>query len=294
MAGHGTGAAQTGVTTARAGGGYLAVPPRPGPGLRLFCFHHAGAGALSFARWQRRFRSDVSVVPVRLPGRETRRQEPRITVGDQLLDDLDRHLGPLLDDAPHAFYGHSLGALVAYSFAAHRARLGLRPPELTVTAACGAPHLPMPVPDGDGLSDTEFASVLGGPDGVAPHLLERPERLRSMVETLRDDLRLARSLRAAARTPLPGPLLALAGARDPLVPPEAVGAWELWTTAADFRTLLLDGDHFFVRDPAAALLVESALDRLRTAPPAPARHSSGAPSAAPTVSLTAHGGHPVN
>lgn len=246
-------------------GGYLALEPSPHAPLRLFCFHHAGAGALSFARWQKRFSADVSIVPVRLPGRESRLREARITDREQLLEALDVHLGPLLD-RPHAFYGHSMGALVAYSFAAHRAEWGLRPPELVVAAACSAPDRPMPVLERADLSDLELVRVLSGADGISPYLLERPGWLQLMTATLRDDLRLARSLRLGARLPLESPLLAMAGDRDTLVPAEAVRAWGAWTNGG-FRDLTVDGDHFFVRDPVAPLLVEAALDSLaRLAP----------------------------
>ena len=45
---------------------------RPRARLRLFCFPYAGAGASIFHRWPDALREEVDVVPVQLPGRETR------------------------------------------------------------------------------------------------------------------------------------------------------------------------------------------------------------------------------
>ncbi|MFD9125578.1 thioesterase II family protein [Kitasatospora sp. NPDC059571] len=247
-------------------GGYLAVAPRPEARLRLFCFHHAGAGALSFARWPGRVPADVSVVPVRLPGRESRLREPRLTDRDALLAALDIQLGPHLD-GPHAFYGHSLGALVAHAYAEHREGLGLRTPELLVTAACAAPHLTVAALERDDLSDADLLAVLGGADGISPYLLERPGWLQLMVDTMRDDLALARSLRTAARPVAGVPVLGLAGSRDRLLRPAAVRAWSGWT-GAGFRLRTVDGDHYFVRDPATPALVAAALAGAAPAPAA--------------------------
>lgn len=247
--------------------GYLAVPPQPDAALRLFCFHHAGAGALSFARWAGRLSPEVSVVPVRLPGREARLREPRITGADELLRELDAELGPLLD-RPYAFYGHSLGALVAHAFAAHHVRRGGSAPRLVVAGACSAPHVGMPLIDACGPSDEDIVGFLHHTGGFRGPLAERPDWLRLTVGIIRDDLALARSLRARPRVPLPCPLLAVAGRGDEVVPAEAVRAWRDYTSDT-FRMAVVEGDHFFVRDPALPELLRTELtERL-----APARTS---------------------
>ncbi|WP_370415372.1 thioesterase II family protein [Streptomyces fradiae] len=228
---------------------YLAV--RPGPatdGIRLFCFHHAGGGAMTFAGWQRRIGPDVSVLPVRLPGRETRRREERITDGARLLDELQADLGPLLDE-PYALYGHSLGALVAYRFAEHRMRAGLRPPELLSVGACSAPQLPAPVLEtllSPELPDEELIRALGDNESIPALLRGRIGWLAGTLATLRTDLLLAQDLRSTPVTALPCPLDAYAGEVDPLVSAPEVQAWQECTTTR-FRLRTVRGTHFFVR-----------------------------------------------
>lgn len=239
-------------------GPMLAVKPGRDARLRLFCFHHAGGGALSFARWQARVDpAELAIVPVRLPGRETRLREAPVVEGDALLSALEMDLGPHLD-APFAFYGHSLGALVAHAFATRLAELGCLTPELLVTAACSAPHLTVPELEREDLGDEELVAVLSRADGLSAFLRERPDWLALTVATLRADLRLARSLRASARPVRGVPVLALAGSRDPLAPVDAVRAWDRWSDA-DFRLETVDGGHFFLRAPETALLVQRAL-----------------------------------
>ncbi|MCX4820527.1 thioesterase domain-containing protein [Streptomyces sp. NBC_01142] len=248
---------------------YLAVSPGipelPQPTVRLFCFHHAGAGALTFARWRPRFPLDVQVLPVRLPGRETRLREPRITDSGQLLAELDTHLGPLLE-GPHAFYGHSLGALVAYRFALHRARAGHRPPLLVGVGACAAPHLPTALVEQADLPDEGLLAVLARYGTLPPYLLERPKWLSILLSTMRDDLRLARSLREGPGERLPGPLYGFAGTEDMVATVPAVAAWSRYTSAAfDLRTVA--GGHFFVRDAELPALLAAELRLLSPSHP---------------------------
>ncbi|MDH2390790.1 thioesterase domain-containing protein [Streptomyces sp. HNM0663] len=262
---------------------YLAVSPGapelPEPALRLFCFHHAGAGALTYARWRPRFPGDVQVLPVRLPGRETRLRERRITDAGQLLDELEADLGPLLE-GPHAFYGHSLGALVAYRFALERARAGRRPPEVVAVGACGAPHLPSPLVEQSELPDEGLLAALARYGTLPSYLFERPKWLKLLLDTMRDDLQLARSLKEGAGEPLPCPLQAFSGVEDAVATTRAVAAWRRYTTAG-FALRQLPGGHFFVRDAELPETLAAELHRLvapqRTAAPgrtAPAGRSA--------------------
>ncbi|WP_042428657.1 thioesterase II family protein [Streptacidiphilus anmyonensis] len=242
-------------------GGWFAVDPGPSGPMRLFCFHHAGAGALSFARWQNRFLSalpveaPVRVVPVRLPGRESRLREPRITSATRLLDELEAALRAYCDE-PYALYGHSLGALVAYSVADRLRSRGLRPPELLAVGACSPPHLGMPLLDGAELDDRALHGLLERTGGEMPQSSLGPVWSQTMLDILRDDLLLARGLRAAAGRTLDVPVLALAGQADHVAPVAQVAEWSAYTVGG-FTLRSLPGDHFFVRDePVVALLAE--------------------------------------
>src|SRR5688500_5923578 len=88
------------------------VRPRPRSAIRLFCFPHAGGGASGFHGWADALPGPVEVCPVQLPGRETRLREPAFTRLGPLVEALAGALRPYFD-RPFAFFGHSLGALVA-------------------------------------------------------------------------------------------------------------------------------------------------------------------------------------
>ncbi|MFI1660047.1 thioesterase II family protein [Streptomyces sp. NPDC020472] len=238
------------------------LPRQPDPTrapLRLFCFHHAGGAASSFSGWQERLGGAVAVVPVQLPGREHRVKEPRLREFARLVDELDEALDPLLD-APHAFYGHSMGGIVAHELTRRRIERGLVPPRQLLVGACPPPHRPH-LDDGvppQRRTDEELTAWMAGLGGL-PELVRRyPEWLRLAVAVLRDDLSLVHSHASgpgatAAPDPLPVPIRALAGSSDPLVTPRLAAEWGRHTTA-DFRVFTLAGGHFFHRTAPGIVL----------------------------------------
>lgn len=90
--------------------------PKPQAKLRLFCFHYAGGGALSFRSWSDSLPPAVEVCAIELPGRGSRLLEPPFTQLELLIQELTRILLPWLDK-PFAFFGHSMGALVSFELA---------------------------------------------------------------------------------------------------------------------------------------------------------------------------------
>ena len=244
--------------------------------VRLLCFPYAGGGASAYGRWQRGLDAHgagVRVMPVQLPGREGRVHERRFTELAALIDDLDEHLDEELS-RPHVFYGHSMGALIAYALTRRRQQRGAPLPDALLLGAYRAPHLPAPpiaAPDAD---DEELTAGLARLGGIPQVLLKYPEFLAAVLPVARDDLSMCRDdVAAEPGVPLPVPLHLFAGAQDRLVSVGEVAAWQRHAGAGcDLRTL--PGGHFFIRDDERGFLAELAevLERY-----APAAELAGAP-----------------
>ena len=99
--------------------------------VELVCFHHAGGGSASFHPLRRTLAAlgaNVAHTTVKLPGRDSRRDEPRYVDADACVRALADELDSLLS-RPHVLLGHSMGALLAYSLAQQRISRGLCAPE---------------------------------------------------------------------------------------------------------------------------------------------------------------------
>jgi surfactin synthase thioesterase subunit len=222
------------------------VDERPSPAaLRVFCFHHAGGGASFYRGWQRALGPHVSVLPVLLPGRERREGQPRFTELPALVADLDAALGELLAE-PHVFFGHSMGALLAYRLACHRRAAGAAMPRALLLSAYPAPHLPPPLPADHG---DALARLLTGLGGLPPDV----PGLADLLAVTRDDLRLCADHHDAGEPPLACPVHVFGGDGDPLVAEDDLRAWQQHTSRP-IELWMLRGDHFYLRDDPDPLL----------------------------------------
>ncbi|NUR61483.1 MAG: thioesterase [Catenulispora sp.] len=250
---------------------YLTARPDPTAPLRLFCFHHAGGSGSVFADWQSVLAPNVSVQPVQLPGRERRVREPRITDMARLTEELDRELGPHMD-GPCAFYGHSMGGLVAWHLVLHRRRTGQRLPRALLVGACNPPHRPPLSASTKGMTRDQLVAWMQEMGGISELVLRYPEWVDAAVSLLRDDLELCDSHPHAAQlaappAPLPVPLYGFVGADDPGVGPDAMADW-LRYTEAQGEVFPIPGGHLFFRDSPVEFLsrLRSVLTRLGSVP----------------------------
>lgn len=228
--------------------------PRPDARVRLFCLPYAGAGAAAFYGWPEELaqRTDVEVLPIRLPGRETRLLEPphlefaRLTAG----------IEPWLD-RPYALYGHSVGARLAFDLAQELRRRGWPLPSLLCVSGCPAPQLPVTTPEDSQLNDDAFLQRVLGIGGMSTAVLENPELRDLVLPALRADFEYVDTYRYRPEPPLHLLLHALGGDRDPEAPVDSVEAWRS-QTSVEFRCSVLDGDHFFIHSAAPQVLARLA------------------------------------
>jgi surfactin synthase thioesterase subunit len=214
--------------------------------LRLLCFHHAGGGASLYRGWQRGLGPHVAVLPVLLPGRERRRAEPRFTVLDAQVADLDTQLDEILGE-PHVLFGHSMGALIAYRLACRRRASGRPLPRALLLSSYPAPHLGAPMAHVDERDADALMRMLSGIGGLPSALLEWPGGADEFVAVARDDLRMCASNGDRCEAPLPCPLHVFGSDADPLVAEQDL--WE-WDRCSEYpvEVEVLAGGHFHIRD----------------------------------------------
>ena len=190
--------------------------------------------------------------PVCLPGREGRLNEPAFDSMDALVAALAKEIVPL-QDAPFAFYGHSMGAAIAFELARALRRAGRPLPRGLFVSAARAPqfrlgHQPQAEPD-----DASLMEQLRRLEGVPAEVLANPALMRLAMPALRADARLYRNYVYRPEEPLAIPIFAYGGDADPNVSQEQKGAWREQTAAA-FGQTEFAGGHFFIQSARAQFL----------------------------------------
>jgi medium-chain acyl-[acyl-carrier-protein] hydrolase len=219
--------------------------------LRLFCFPYAGGGTLSYRQWAAHL-PDLEITLVRLPGRERRLSEPPLTKLDALVKTLAAEILPYCD-RPFAFFGHSMGGLIAFELARSLRRCDHPQPVHLLLSGCRAPHLPslhLPI---HSLSDADFIQELRRYNGTPEAVLTNAELMQFFLPTLRADFTLIETYCHTAEPPLDRPITVFGGLQDAEINPEDLEAWRAYTTE-NFVRHLLPGDHFFMHSAQALLL----------------------------------------
>lgn len=81
---------------------------------KIFCFSHAGGSASRFLPWMKQMKN-ITVIPIELPGKNTRMKVELPTDLWEVVDDVARNIVDLVDYQDKIFiYGHSFGALLAF------------------------------------------------------------------------------------------------------------------------------------------------------------------------------------
>lgn len=231
------------VTTGRAYLWFSNLRPRPDARRRLFCIPYAGGTAAVFQQWPDAFPPEIEVLAVNLPGRGRRIMEPAFATLAPLIQELTQALSPFLDK-PLAFFGHSMGALIAFETARLLRKSGSRLPEHLFVSGCFAPHLPDPHPVHQ-LAEPEFVEEIQRLNGMPAEVLGNQELLNLVLPSLRADFTLTENYVAIEESPLPCPISVFGAWRDPLTSRESLEAWRCHTTA-HFSVRMLPGDHFFL------------------------------------------------
>lgn len=225
--------------------------------LRMYCFAYAGGNAAVFQPWQARLAPDIEVCAVQLPGRGMRFGETLFTAMPALVE----ALAPAIshpDGVPFVFFGHSLGALVAFELARHVARHRQPGPQHLIVSGCAAPRDRPPRRALHALPEEEFIAALREYNGTPAEILEHRELMDLVSPTLRADFAIVETYEYRTAPPLAIPISVFAGTGDDRVSPEHAKAWSKETTRP---TALhwFDGDHFFVNSARDAVL-----EKLRT------------------------------
>jgi surfactin synthase thioesterase subunit/glycosyltransferase involved in cell wall biosynthesis len=221
-------------------------------GERLFCFPWAGGGTASYLNWRERLAGTARVAAVRLPGREDRSAEPPLTTMEGAVEALAEAIEPHLGRG-FSFFGHSMGAVMAFELTRKLQVLGLPMPRVLIVSAARAPvfrigHQPPPEP-----SRRQFIEELKQLEGIPASVLSDPRLLEMALPALEADARLYRHYAHEPGEPLRIPIVAYRGASDANIGEEHVARWAEMTTGR-FTQNVFAGGHFYLDESREDLL----------------------------------------
>jgi surfactin synthase thioesterase subunit len=217
--------------------------PSPTATARLVCFPHAGGSAPFYLPVATALSPDVDVIAIQYPGRQERRAEQPLTDVDtfaERIHDLLLRQPPL----PVTFFGHSLGATIAFETVC---RLEAGGGEVAHLFASGrrAPSAHREASDVHLRDDDGILAEVRRLNGTVTSVLGDQELMRAALPSLRADYQAAETYRCAPEATIDCPVTVLTGDSDTETTLPEAHAWERHTTST-CTVRMFPGGHFFI------------------------------------------------
>jgi len=231
------------------------------PSLRLFCFPYGGAGASIYTKWQARLSNDtIDVCPIQYPGREERINEKSFSDIDALVLALCENLQNTLD-IPYIFFGHSMGALIAFELTRLLRMRKLPLPKCLIISAFPDPSSPIKKINElvkelhtedvslDKITINKMMNIFQK-NGLLPtnlKFIDNMEINKILLPIFMSDINIVKNYKYKEQLPLDIPIKFFMGKQDPWIQYEDYLGWCTQTTKT-CELYEFNSEHLFIQD----------------------------------------------
>lgn len=219
--------------------------------MKIYLFPFAGASAYSYPSLVQALSGHgLEITSLELPGRGLRRGEALLSDMREMADDLFEQVTATLS-LPYAFYGHSMGSLLAYEVILRIMDHGIVPPVHLFVSGRGGPGLPPGNREIGLLPREEFFKKLEDYGGTPLQVLGEKELMDFFEPILRADFNGAGSYNRKIFRKIHLPVTVFNGTEDRVSFNDCL----LWQEVTDLTISVNDfkGGHFFIAEHADAL-----------------------------------------
>ncbi len=225
--------------------------------LRLYTFHHAGGSCQYFQPWAAKLPSWISLISIQLPGRWNRVNEPAYLRMGELIPVLGTQFKQQLvlhPDQLFAFYGHSLGGLVAYELTRYLIKEQLQlPVHLFISSKRSLQNF-IPTNPIYKLPMSQFETMVSQLYGALPsEVIADPDMKAMFLDITKKDMELLDTYIYTPDPKINVPLTVMRGLSDHVITLDTVNGWKD-LTSADCEIIEFAGDHFFLKESESELL----------------------------------------
>lgn len=238
-------------STALTNNPWLLTPlPRPHAEMKLFCFAYAGGNANVFRSWLDKLDPRIELHAIQLPGRAARFKEPLLDSMESILDALEASKSFELINGDYAFFGHSMGASIAFELSRRLQAKNASLPKRLIVSGRRAPSLLVAKDENRQytyeLPKDQFIERLKNLNGTPEALLAHEDLMNLMEPILRSDFKVIETWQYQPGACLNIPLSIFMGIDDEHVSEESLVAWKKESTQA-CEVHVFPGDHFYIQ-----------------------------------------------
>jgi surfactin synthase thioesterase subunit len=214
---------------------------------RVFAFPYSGAGSSAYHQWASYFsQRNIDFIGMRLPARENRMGEEPVSNLSLLINSLSSEIIPFLNK-PFVFFGHSLGALIAFELCRALRKKGASLPAHLFVSAFHPPSQPNPNKALHQLAENEFIDGIRAYGNTSEKVLSNALLMELLLPMLRADFALHETYHYKKEPPLSCPITVFKGDQDNFAKARDMSAWQQETNSY-YEEIEYRGGHFFLND----------------------------------------------
>ena len=214
-------------------------------------FPFAGAGAFSAYRFSPSIKDICDLFGVQLPGRENRAEENLVHQHEVIYKSIAQAIIDKYSDYQLVFWGHSLGAYIAFETLAYLEKHSkVRPLRLVLSGARAPQNLNKEL-QLHKLSDEELIARLKSYGGFPEHMDQN--LIGMFLPVVRADCFLLDTYFYDSAVKISTPIDVYAGKDDLAVPTRLIENWQQ-TCSSNCSFQILPGDHFFIYQQSSGFM----------------------------------------
>ncbi|EPY14027.1 thioesterase II family protein [Paenibacillus alvei] len=217
--------------------------------LKLFGFPYAGGASLYYYWWKKHLGQHIELVPVELAGRGIRHKEPFYPSFQDAIEDLFCRIVNQVDDnrSRFAFFGHSMGGLIAFELALMLKERIQREPVCLFLSGRWPPHIHRADYLDPEMSDKQIKAKLIELGGTPAQAFENKQFEEMFISTVRADFQMLATYVYKSCEPLNADIHVMTGHADLEVNQRDIVEWKKYTQG-DFSLHKFKGDHFYLSE----------------------------------------------
>ncbi|QNU67643.1 thioesterase [Ruminiclostridium herbifermentans] len=230
--------------------------------IKLFCLPHAGGSAAIYYKWKKYIDSNIEVTPLELAGRGRRISESFYESILSAVDGMYNTIKPIIRDCDYAFYGHSMGTIIAFELCRKIMDTNERQPLHLFVSGRYPPSIKRAERYLSRLPDNMFLEEICKLGGTSDELIKNKELCDIFVPILKADYRIIEEYKYIdCDKKFNYGITVFNGKADPEVFYNEVKEWEKHTLL-QCPIYEFEGDHFFINDkiPEIAEIINSTID----------------------------------
>jgi len=213
--------------------------------INLFCIPFAGGSSYSFREFERYMADFVKIVPIDLPGHGRKMKSPLLTnihdITNVIFSEIKNEL-----HKPYAFYGHSMGALLAYLLTQKAVAEHINLPLSLFVSGHYSPNVPPKNKTVHLLPKEAFIQKISEYGGIPSEIIQEQDLMDLFIPIIRTDFQAVIEYIYQAEKPLDIPITVMIGSHDSTSYEEAVRWQDMTTQTISLRQF--PGGHFFIFD----------------------------------------------